>query len=614
LKISTDVILKISKKCTNRNHENRNTTTPKWHTSRIILLQRLDQVQSDAPDLDTCTPFRKEKMKTANNEDDEFYGSSGEGSSLGGGQPGAVQVIVSQVGEKKKDEDEDQTSSSRSRSGTKECGTIRSSSVSPTKESAVDPDVENEDSDVVHPSCSSSLRLLQERGNNSHEKRRSLGRSARRRRRKFLDIQQREEEILRKQCNEAGGGGNNSNNTVGGTLVDTFLTKMESSASSSTSSIPVDRDKVWPAVAKQRQQRQQFAVADDDEADGDNFGGGDDGSGWRGPADERLVIGQLGFLPGNAIRVSTRVKDILRNGRQQEQQQQDGDEEDYCLGMQRLLFASSKNSHNSSSSSNNNNGNDAYGNMVLDDGDDGQVPVVLQLYPLVYRDEYTGGKADGRKVAKGRKRLLRRKDAVVVNIAAGDTDDNNENNGNKKDAASNSSQTAVEVDASLSNNNNIDKADDSVVVEPFPTIYWLTHPLLRVWISQLELDGLGVRLQQRLAAPGNEALLERMKRAHEMYALEREQLLTPADVALVQARHWDDALLLTKASSSKSSRPIRGVAGVRNFKAVKCLHAHAAHYLSVGGMGSRDNVVGEWVMQEVHKMLNERRRRENDNA
>jgi uncharacterized protein len=424
----------------------------------------------------------------------------------------------------------------------------------------------------------------------AHEKRRNHGRSARRRRRKFLDIQQREEEIRQdymQQKKQHHQQQQQQQQQQPAAIVGNLEENSLSNKKESCSSIPMDRDKVWPAVAERRRQFAEAAATEAEHVDDL------DDCGWRGPADERLLIGQLGFLPGNAIRVSARVKDLRQGPGEAVQQQQQQQDADFSLSMERLLLASSAGKNRNSS-----NNSDDY-DIVLDH-DDGQVPVVLQLYPLVYRDEYTGGREDGRKVAKGRKRRLARKgtndndnaDDISTPVVRGD---NGNHNGNADAPAK--SQKLVAVD-SLSN----DIDAETVVVEPFPTIYWLTHPLLRVWISQLELDGLGVRLQQRLADPGSEALLERMKRAHEAYAMERVQLLTPADVALVQARHWEDALLTTG----------RGVAGVRNPKAVKCLHAHAAHYLSdVCSNGSSDNVVGEWVMQEVHKMLNERSRREN---
>jgi len=73
-----------------------------------------------------------------------------------------------------------------------------------------------------------------------------------------------------------------------------------------------------------------------------------------------------------------------------------------------------------------------------------------------------------------------------------------------------------------------------------------------------------------------------MAECHEAYARERWEMLTPHDRELVARRKWDRAL-----------RDV-GVAGIRNFASVKCLHTHYAHFLA-----TRDNLIGEWV----HELL-----------
>eukprot|EP00977_Amphora_coffeiformis_P012870 scaffold3267_cov142-Amphora_coffeaeformis.AAC.6 len=132
--------------------------------------------------------------------------------------------------------------------------------------------------------------------------------------------------------------------------------------------------------------------------------------------------------------------------------------------------------------------------------------------------------------------------------------------------------------------------DDSAteVLEPFPTLYWLTHPLLKIWVSKLGVNGWGVELEKRLQH--DTAALERMKRAHLAYGQTRMQLVTPQDQTELQMRKWTSAL-----------EEARGVAGIRNHAAVKCLHAHLAHYLS-SDAGSQDNVVGAWVVDAICEM------------
>jgi len=82
-----------------------------------------------------------------------------------------------------------------------------------------------------------------------------------------------------------------------------------------------------------------------------------------------------------------------------------------------------------------------------------------------------------------------------------------------------------------------------------------------------------------------------MKRAHEAYGKARWELLTETDHELVKSRKWQGALGLE-----------RGVAGIRNHNRIKCLHTHAAHYLSAG-KGSNDNVVGKWTMDAVFDLI-----------
>jgi hypothetical protein len=292
------------------------------------------------------------------------------------------------------------------------------------------------------------------------------GRASRRRKQKLVDIQRAEDEI-RGTCATA-------------TSTATASTA-DNANSEKTLQLPVDRDRVWPAVIEQRTLKQ-----------------------WS-TEDEAELVAQLGYLPGNAIRISARTS--------------------YVPALMEVI----KN---------------------------GNLPVALQLYPIALRDEHAGGK-------QGRRFKARKRRQVV-----GKTDEDPEDDGNS---------------------NIKTETDTSSLIEPFPTLFWLTHPLLRVWISKLELDGLGSRLEQRLAASPES--LARMEKAHQAYGQERYQLLTEADLALIESRGWEAAFA-----------PTRGVAGIRNHAAIKCLHAHAAHFLSEPE-GKANNVIGEWVMQEVATLV-----------
>lgn len=182
-------------------------------------------------------------------------------------------------------------------------------------------------------------------------------------------------------------------------------------------------------------------------------------------------------------------------------------------------------------------------------------PVVAQLYPLAVREECAGEKIRGRR-SRGRKR----KGALKMGEV--------ENDGGNPE---------IENDATLQK-----------LLEPFPTMYWLTHPLLKIWVSKLEVHAFGVELEKRLE--NDQESLDRMKRAHLEYGKSRMRLLTENDRQEVEERKWTYAIDETK-----------GVAGIKNPGAVKCLHAHLAHYLS-GDPGSKDNIIGQWVLKRLVEM------------
>jgi hypothetical protein len=178
-------------------------------------------------------------------------------------------------------------------------------------------------------------------------------------------------------------------------------------------------------------------------------------------------------------------------------------------------------------------------------------PIVLRLYPIVIRDE-TDGK---RRHHKPRVRKQQQQQLT-----------------NGEEATSSTTE------------------DDSRhhLLEPFPTIYWVTHPRLRALISRLELDQVGAALEKKLKEDA--VAMEQMKRAHLLYGQERQALLQESDWVWIRQRNWQDAF-----------GENRGVAGIRNPASVKCLHAHAAHYLS----GCEENVIGKWVVEKVLQLISD---------
>lgn len=115
--------------------------------------------------------------------------------------------------------------------------------------------------------------------------------------------------------------------------------------------------------------------------------------------------------------------------------------------------------------------------------------------------------------------------------------------------------------------------------EIFPTLFWLTCPFLVEEVARLESAGWVRRLEARLGQ--DPELAASYARAHEEYRRERLALLSPAEEEFLRARGAWEAVET-------------GVAGLRNPRRVKCLHAQLAHFLARG-----KNPIGE----EVARML-----------
>jgi len=103
---------------------------------------------------------------------------------------------------------------------------------------------------------------------------------------------------------------------------------------------------------------------------------------------------------------------------------------------------------------------------------------------------------------------------------------------------------------------------------PFPTFYYLTHPLLVAAVSRLEADGRMRELNDRLAAEPD--LAAAYEAAHRAYLADREAVAAVPELAGVSA----------------GGMPTR----------VKCLHALAAHALAAGpGV----NPIGDLALAEA---------------
>jgi len=114
---------------------------------------------------------------------------------------------------------------------------------------------------------------------------------------------------------------------------------------------------------------------------------------------------------------------------------------------------------------------------------------------------------------------------------------------------------------------------------PFPTVFWLTCPVLVKEVAKLESGGWIDRFQALLDK--DEELYQKFVQAHESYRLFRKQLLSPAS--------------RMSLSSIKGKVLLEtGVGGVRDFRKIKCLHAHYAHFLATG-----INPIGELIRKKI---------------
>jgi hypothetical protein len=261
---------------------------------------------------------------------------------------------------------------------------------------------------------------------------------------------------------------------------------------------------VWPGVLQRRQEYNSFVGAISD------------------TRDRRFLQRQLGYLPGNALRIVA--------------------------------------THRSTTST----------SSAAASEDEEEEPTVLQLYPLVLREASAGGRSDGRKF-KSRQRGT---NALRVDTPS-------------------SSQVVPEQQREKDPEGtprvipNIDwrTSDGNFVVEPFPTIYWITCPRLRAHIGRLEEEGRISVLEARLR--NDTEALQLMVEAHTIYRSDRWSLLTTTDQEQMSERNWNF---------------VGGIAGIQRYDTIKCLHSHVAHYLAKGP--SSRNIVGQWALEALEKEFN----------
>lgn len=103
---------------------------------------------------------------------------------------------------------------------------------------------------------------------------------------------------------------------------------------------------------------------------------------------------------------------------------------------------------------------------------------------------------------------------------------------------------------------------------PFPTLYWLTCPILKKEISHIEKDGWVGKLEKEYFSKGSENL-ELLHGNHQAYRDKRIKLFEDAGL------NWDQ-VPRPMAQIIKTT----GIGGIADFDHIKCLHLHYAHHLA----------------------------------
>jgi hypothetical protein len=239
-------------------------------------------------------------------------------------------------------------------------------------------------------------------------------------------------------------------------------------------------------------------------------------------------------------------------------------------------------------------------------------PTVLQLYPLALRQVYAGGgRSDGRKF-KSRQRgtttlhctsssttttttttSYGSRDAIQSPSLETQQHEEDFSSSSTSSSSSNSPYNIIWIEPEETpppadnRRSNMDwrTMDGNYVLEPFPTIYWITCPKLRSYIGRLEEEGRISMLERRLRE--DPKALQSMEEAHTTYRNDRWSLLTPTDQEELRARNWNY---------------VGGIAGIQRYDTIKCFHSHVAHYLAQGP--SSRNIVGQWVVEALRQEYN----------
>jgi hypothetical protein len=408
----------------------------------------------------------------------------------------------------------------------------------------------------------------------------TLGRAARHRRRKLKELAAAAAAASSSSQQQEEGGGigrleQDESNNVWLLSMDGQEEEFKNSTTTTTTThavteriVPTDRQHVWPAVETIRA----LTVTDQQE-----------------------LIYQLGYLPGNALAIAARGNVLLQSPAQPLSSALKGLTATTIITTARMPLSPT-------------------------------APIVLKLYPLVLREE------TNESATKGRNKSRRRRQQQQ-HLSKSDETLQCDDNPPEDDYVTEGPDPEAATEPVASDNHHPEPLPTSTspkLIEPFPTIYWVTHPHIKALISQLELQGWGLELERRLAL--DNSALDSMVRAHASYGLERRALVTQDDLTMIESCHWEEAFSTTRGVAG-----IRTTAHRRKLKSqpqneappndnhnhhhqlsppppppptvagkIKCLHAHAAHYWS----GCHDNRVGQWVAERVTQLLMEQQQQQ----
>lgn len=112
--------------------------------------------------------------------------------------------------------------------------------------------------------------------------------------------------------------------------------------------------------------------------------------------------------------------------------------------------------------------------------------------------------------------------------------------------------------------------------KPFPTLFWLTCPLLLREVSKLEEKGMVKTMESRLE--NDKDFMEAYLKAHKETQTAKEQFL-----ASFQINEWQRNAIIG-----------RGIGGIKDLRRVKCLHLQLANFL-----GGINNPIGKLVWETI---------------